>query len=342
MKENRPHIVNLFQGFSFTEIKTDDFSCLNGFMKHMAEVVCRNDEKKLKYIWCWWASIFQKITVKNGTMPIIYGAQGGGKSFPMETFTALLGTNALMNVDDLDKIFGKFNGLISRHLLILINEPPAADEKFRYLGKIKSKLTQKKTVCETKGVDQVEIDSWANYCITTNNSSPIQEEKGDRRLIYFETDNKYCGNQEYFNALCSPIQENKQGEYNNEFMGILLHYLLTYDISDYDPEKLIREINSNTQVDYNEQLERQYADLNAVERFVVDNSEKFINGYPIELMRIEGYTANGIARKLNTICNVKRVRKTQIKQIALRAVQDRTTKNQIIFIERKAANTRLI
>jgi hypothetical protein len=113
----------------------------------------------------WWANIFQNITVKNGTMPIIHGSQGSGKSFPVEVFGAILGINALSNVDDLDKVFGKFNGLIANHLAIIINEPPEADEKFKYLGKIKSKITQRKTLCETKGMDQIEIDSWANFCL---------------------------------------------------------------------------------------------------------------------------------------------------------------------------------
>jgi hypothetical protein len=258
----------------------------------------------------WWATIFQNVIVKNGTLPIIHGSQGSGKSFPIEVFTGLLGTNALSNVDDMDKVFGKFNTLIARHLVIVINEPPEADEKFKYLGKIKSKLTQKKTVCEAKGIDQIDIDSWANYCLTTNNSSPIQEEKGDRRIIYFETSKKYCGNREYFKNLCLPIQPHKQGDYNEEFMGVLLHYMRTRKIGDdFDPEDLIVKINNDVNVEYNEQLDLQYLDLSEVDRFVVDNYKDFVEGYPIELITIQGYTTNGIARKLKTICKGKRMRK---------------------------------
>jgi hypothetical protein len=143
-KTNQPRIINLFQGFAFEEVETDDFSCLNDFTDHIYEVICNCDDEKYDYFMNWWANIFQNITVKNGTMPIIHGSQGSGKSFPIEVFGALLGINALSNVDDLDKVFGKFNGLIANHLAIIINEPPEADEKFKYLGKIKSKITQKK------------------------------------------------------------------------------------------------------------------------------------------------------------------------------------------------------
>ena len=47
--------------------------------------------------------------------------------------------------------------MYTNYLLININEPPEADDKFRFNGQIKSKLTQKKMVQEMKGVDKIEI-----------------------------------------------------------------------------------------------------------------------------------------------------------------------------------------
>ena len=277
-------------------------------MNHIKVVICNNDDEKYNYIIKWFACIFQQITVKNGTLPIIYGAQGSGKSFLIEVFADLIGYFALSNVDDLDKVFGKFNGLIGRNLLICINETPESTEKFKYLNKIKSKLTEVETVMETKGVDQISIKSWANYILTSNNPNPIQEEKGDRRLIYFETNNQYCGDEEYFNSLCKPIQEKKKGPFNAEFMGVLLHYMKTQiDVSEFNAESLIRKINGKTDVEFNEQLERQYNDLNAVDRFVVDNVDKFKLGLAIDDIHIEGYKQTGIAKKLIPICTKERM-----------------------------------
>ena len=144
------------------------------------------------------ANIIQNITVKNGTMMILHGAQGSGKSIVLELFCELLGKYALANVDDLDKVFGKFNSLLSNYLLININEPPEADDKFRFNSQIKSKLTQKRIVQETKGVDQIQILSWCNFCMTANNPNPVREEKGDHRITYFETNNKRFGDSKYF------------------------------------------------------------------------------------------------------------------------------------------------
>ena len=307
-KESKPKVINMFQGFKYQESSSNDFSMLEPFLNHIKHIICNDNADKYDYFMKWWANIFQNITVKNGTMPIIYGAQGSGKSFPIEVFCELFGKYALANVDDLDKVFGKFNGLIGRNLVVNLNEPPESNEKFKYQGKIKSKLTQRKTIQETKGVDQIEIQSWANYIMTTNNPNPIQEEKGDRRTIYFETNNSKCGDEEYFDKLCKPIQQTKQGEYNKEFMELLLHYMRTkIDLTDFNPERLIRQINNNTQTTYNEQLERQYLGLNAVDKYVVDNYERFVKGICLEQIYVEGYKSTGIARKLNAVCNVKRI-----------------------------------
>ena len=138
----------------------------------------------------------------------------------LELFCELLGKYALANVDDLDKVFGKFNSLLSNHLLININEPPEADDKFRFNGQIKSKLTQKRMVQEMNGVDQIEILSWCNFCMTTNNPNPVREEKGDRRIIYFETNNKRFGDSKYFDELCKPFQPTPQGDYNPLYIWV--------------------------------------------------------------------------------------------------------------------------
>ena len=46
---------------------------------------------------------------------------------------------------------------VFKQKFLVIYTQEYSNEKFKYLGKIKSKLTQKKTVQETKGVDQIEI-----------------------------------------------------------------------------------------------------------------------------------------------------------------------------------------
>lgn len=70
---------------------------------------------------------------------------------------------------------------------------------------------------------------------------------------------------------------------------------------------IISESN-NTKTEYNDLLERQYLDLNNVEQYVVDNYNKFVVGVCSDEIHIDGYKICGIAKKLNSICNVSRMR----------------------------------
>lgn len=313
-KNCEDNIINLFQGYKYEEIITDDFNNIQPLLEHIKNIICCGDIDKYNYFMSWWGNVIQNITVKNCSMPIIYGGQGSGKSFVVETLSELLGNYALKNVDDLDKVFGKFNGLISSTLIAVINEPPEAGDKFSFNGKIKSKLTQKSIIQETKGIDQIEIECYTNYIMTTNSYCPVKEETGQRRFIYFETDNSKCGEEEYFINLCKAAQPIKQGDYNPEFMGVLLHYMLTQvDTTDFNAERLIREINSKTDVEYNEQLDRQFTDATPIERYVILNYKDFERGigtdYIKRFMQFTGHTENSIARALNKYCNKKRIQK---------------------------------
>ena len=99
--------------------------------------------------------------------------------------------------------------------------------------------------------------------------------------------------------------------------------LTQFHPEDFDFEELIFEINNNTQTNYNENLERQYNDLNAVELYIVDHSKEFeigfgrlqylkIPGYlqgRLQYLKIPGYLQKGIAKIFNKYCNSKRIHK---------------------------------
>ena len=92
-----------------------------------------------------------------------------------------------------------------------------------------------------------------------------------------------------------------------------------FQIFEVIPETDTLSLESNkqqpdTQTIHDEQLEHQYLDLNAVEKYVVDNYERFIKGICLEQIHIKGYKSTGLARKLNAICNIKRTTLKQYKK----------------------------
>ena len=92
-------------------------------------------------------------------------------------------------------------------------------------------------------------------------------------------------------------------------MGVLLHYMLTQiNVDGWNPESLIRAINARTDVDFNENLERQYQDLNAVDKYVVNHSKEFRRGIALcQIRNIESYKPDGIAKKLRATCDCVRM-----------------------------------
>ena len=64
MKESTPNIINRFAGFKYEEVITDDFSILRPMLDHIKEIICNNSQEKYNYFMCWFANIFQNITVK--------------------------------------------------------------------------------------------------------------------------------------------------------------------------------------------------------------------------------------------------------------------------------------
>ncbi|KAA6381545.1 MAG: hypothetical protein EZS28_022929 [Streblomastix strix] len=97
-EKNKESCINMFTGFAYKEIQTDDFSRIQPFLDHIKNVLgCKVDtEQNYEYIIKWFASIFQQVKLKIGTMMNFIGQQGCGKSFAIETIYELLGIFALL------------------------------------------------------------------------------------------------------------------------------------------------------------------------------------------------------------------------------------------------------
>ena len=89
-------------------------------------------------------------------------------------------------------------------------------------------------------------------------------------------------------------------EFNNKPRLTTEHFQIFEVIPETDTKTIHDE--------HSQKINQPYFDLNAVEKYVVDNYERFVKGICLEQIHIEGYKETGIARKLNVICNVKRTK----------------------------------
>ncbi|KAA6358478.1 MAG: hypothetical protein EZS28_045995 [Streblomastix strix] len=142
----------MFTGFAYKEIQTNDFTRIQPFLNHFKNVLGGkvDTEQNYEYIIKWFASIFWQEKLKIGTMMNFIGQQGCGKSFAIETIQELLGIFALNNVDELSKIFDKFNALAATAILINFNEIQDATDSFNLQHKMMSAITQASGIVERK------------------------------------------------------------------------------------------------------------------------------------------------------------------------------------------------
>ena len=52
-KKNKDNVINIFQGFKYDEVISDDFTKLEPFLNHIRHILCNNDEEKYDYFMKW-------------------------------------------------------------------------------------------------------------------------------------------------------------------------------------------------------------------------------------------------------------------------------------------------
>ena len=166
-----------------------------------------------------------------------------------------------------------------------------------------------------KGIDCHNTRSYTNYIMTSNNINPVYDEKGNRRLIYYETNNSQCGNLKYYRSVFYPFQYIKEGPFTEFYMRLLLSYFI-YDVDceEFDGEEFIRKINSNTDLEYNEQLEHQYNSLSELDKYIVDNYKAFLRWNRLDIFAQfvndnKTYKIKNILQKIRPYMTVERFRK---------------------------------
>jgi hypothetical protein len=97
---------------------------------------------------------------------------------------------------------------------------------------------------------------------------------------------------------------------------------------------LIREINGRVHVNYNEQLDRQYAELSRIDRYVVDNYNELKNGFHLGMINIPNCDPHVIGKKIASLSEQPpdRIYKTEpIKKYSLEFAENKKGQRVIIY-----------
>lgn len=214
------------------------------FLNHIKEILADNDNRNYNYILNMLAHYIQRPHIKtNVCMVFISTEEGAGKNIFIDNFNEkLIGSNYTTNIDNLDTLFARFNGILANKIVTVLDEV-----KTKFGGKssdqFKSMMTQKNFNLEQKGMEHVKVKDYNNYIILTNNEIPVNIDISDRRFFVSNVSNKRVGDYNYFDKLQDTFDD-------CEAIKHLYHYLINHDISNFKTQRDIPVTQNKIDIKY--------------------------------------------------------------------------------------------
>lgn len=212
---------NLWTGFA---VRPNPKGSCALFLAHVREIVCSGNEAQFRYVIGWLAHMVQRPQEKPGVALVLRGVKGAGKD-TVGDYVGDLSPRHHVTISNMEHLTGKFNAHQERALLLHVEEGfwagnPAA------VGALNRIITAESSMIERKGYDPVEMPSVVRIFITSNEDWVVPATAGERRYAVFDVNPTKARNRAYFAKI--------RHERDNGGLGALLHYLQTYDLSDFD------------------------------------------------------------------------------------------------------------
>ena len=246
--EHNEEIFNSFKGFNYeNEKKTfdEDPEVVKVFKEHLG-FLSNYEDQTVDYLMNYIAHLLQKPWEAPKTAIIFKSKQGFGKDSIVDFIQTLIGKQYILRTAEMDDIFGTYNVGIRDKIVLQLNEVEGKDG-FSNKEKIKNFITEENTIIREKYISQYDQTNYIRLIILSNNINPIEITHDDRRFIVVKAHHKKP-TKEYFDRLHDEFRKNEQQ------MQILFNYLMSMDISKFDPRndrpiteayKTMKEHNQN-------------------------------------------------------------------------------------------------
>jgi len=129
-----------------------------------------------------WLAFIVQTGQRTGVAWGFFGVQGSGKGLVSYLLRELVGhANASMEIGDTD-LQSQFNSYMINKQFVHLNEI-ASDFHGRHgvAGKLKRGVSDGRVRVNQKGINEVEVDNYANFILNSNRKQPIELDKDDRR-----------------------------------------------------------------------------------------------------------------------------------------------------------------
>ena len=195
---------NIFNGFKADNIELDcdiDYTRIQTILDHIKIVYCGGNEEYYEYFINWLSRMIQDPEKRPQVALVFYNEEHGtGRN----TFTnffgeCILGMELAKSIHKPDRIFGRFNSVLAKCLLLIVEETSAEMKKF--CEDLKNLITEPTITIEKKNIDANTFTNYVNIIMLTNNKDILDIDDKDRRFAIIETSDCKKGDEEYFKKL---------------------------------------------------------------------------------------------------------------------------------------------
>lgn len=216
---------NLWRGFAVDSLPGDRHS---SFLAHIRENVCAGKDEHFKYLVGWMARTVQHPDSTGEVAVVMRGGRGTGKSFFAKMFGRLFGRHFLQ-VANSQHLVGNFNAHLRDSVVVFGDEAFYAGDK-KHESILKTLVTEENIVIEGKGVDAEPSRNYVHLILASNDEWVVPAGLDERRFFVIEMSDGHKQDHAYFKTIRRDLEA---GGFEN-----LLHFLRTYDLSDFEVRKV--------------------------------------------------------------------------------------------------------
>jgi hypothetical protein len=218
---------NLWRGFAVEPRRVSGKQ--RRLLRHISEVICRNEKAKFKYLIFWLAWAVQNPDKNPETAIVLKSAnQGTGKTTLGYSMRKIFGEHA-RTISDKQRLFDKFNADLETAVFVDADEMLWAGDR-NTADSLKSLITSDSLTLEVKHGSRWPVPNRLHIVMTTNHEHAVQAGVQDRRFFVLDVSPHKAQDESWF----APLYADLDSGGIEEFLWLLLKIRL----NGWHPRKL--------------------------------------------------------------------------------------------------------
>ena len=216
---------NLWQGFACEAIPGDGHE---PFLEHLRENICKGDDDHYNYLIGWMARAVQHPGEQGHVAVVLRGGRGAGKGTVAQIFGSLWGRHFL-HISNAKHLVGQFNAHLRDCAVLFADEAFFAGDK-QHESILKTLVTEDTIMVEGKGLDAEVAPNYVHLIMASNDEWVVPAGADERRYFVLDVGEERKQDTAYFRAIRKAMNEGGR--------EALLHYLLAYDLSNFEVRRV--------------------------------------------------------------------------------------------------------